>query len=1081
MRRSLLLLLPLLSLSALAESPTVEEPVGPTHSVAFTVDEGTWMNLDVSPEGDRVVFDLLGHLYWMPIEGGPAEALTFGHSWNQHPRFSPDGSRIAFTSDRGGGDNIWVLDLDTGSLSQITDESFRLVAQPDWTADGWIYARKHFTGTRSLGTGEIWAWNPDSPGDGVQWTEKGHLEADVNEPHVGPAGQFLYTVERGPFHYDPDPYSGIYGVNRTDLRTGETKWLAGGFGGAIRPQVSPDGRLLGYLRRTPDGQRTSWVVRDLESGAERVVWDQLDRDQQETWAHFGTYPTWSWTPDGGAVFFAQAGLWQVDLDGTAHRIPFQADVERELVSAVRQPHDPAPETFTANVIRWPRADADGDWVFQAVGRVYTQAPGGAPVQLSSDDVLAYAPAWSGESVVYVTWQDDAAGSLVLHTPGQDAQTLLDGDLFMSPSVSADGSRVVFLQGDGRVNRGDKADWWMRVRWMDLASGQVFDAGHVGRMGMGVQTPRPQFSPDGSRILFTDEDGDDTVLVSVDLQGHDRVVLAKGAQAAEIVPSPDGSWIAWKTQHQVYVAEWPATAGRAFDLDSPGAPSVRLSGFLGEWVSWSDDHTVTYAAGNDVYTVDLSTGLPTRVTSELEPTRKDPWPDNTHRFVGEHQQLQVQVTRDVHDQTLALVGGQVIPITGDTVIPQGVVVIRGEEIVSVGAVGQVDVPADATVIDTTGKTVFPGLIDVHAHMGYGWADVSPELVPAYAANLAYGVTTSHDPSANTHFVFSQRELREAGRIVGPRIFSTGFILYGAESDEKAVIESLDDAREHLRRIGAYGGISVKSYNQPRREQRQWVIQAAREEDMMVMPEGGSTLAHNLTMILDGHTGIEHALPVEQLADDVKQLWAAATDVFYTPTLLVGYGGVMGEHAFYQRYDVWTLPRLQKWTQPGRLEARGKRRPLMVPEEDWQHVKLAQTAAELSRESGVRVNMGAHGQLQGLGPHWEMWGLADGGWTPLEMLTTATLNSAAYLGMDEHLGSLEPGKLADVVIVNGDPLADHTATADVAWVIQGGVVYDPDTLAVEFPVAQDGPYVWWHESQLPGVPWAGDQGDGCLHQH
>jgi hypothetical protein len=363
------------------------------------------------------------------------------------------------------------------------------------------------------------------------------------------------------------------------------------------------------------------------------------------------------------------------------------------------------------------------------------------------------------------------------------------------------------------------------------------------------------------------------------------------------------------------------------------------------------------------------------------------------------------------------------------------------------------------------------------MGYGYADVSPETIPAYAANLAFGVTTTHDPSADTSFVFSQRELVEAGRIVGPRVFSTGFILYGAENDDKAPVESLDDAREHLRRIKAYGGFSVKSYNQPRRDQRRWILQAAREEGMLVMPEGGSTLAHNLTMIVDGHTGIEHAIPVEQLHGDVVQLWASNAGVHYTPTLLVGYGGLWGENTFYQREDVWTDTRLSRWTRPGVLEARGKRRPMYAPEEEWQHVRLASTAWRLA-QAGVSVNLGAHGQLQGLGPHWELWALAEGGFPAVDALRAATWNGARYLGLDGDLGSLEVGKLADLVVVEGDVTADIHRSRDVVWVMKGGVVYDPDTLATVWPTQGPPLATPWHSQRAGGpmVPWvAAGHGD------
>src|SRR4029077_18198409 len=152
-----------------------------------------------------------------------------------------------------------------------------------------------------------------------------------------------------------------------------------------------------------------------------------------------------------------------------------------------------------------------------------------------------------------------------------------------------------------------------------------------------------------------------------------------------------------------------------------------------------------------------------------------------------------------------------------------------------------------------------------------------------------------------------EIQRAGEILGPHIFSTGTILYGAKAPFKADIANLDDALFHLRRMKAIGAISVKSYNQPRRDQRQQVIAAARELGMLVVPEGGSLFEHNMTMVVDGHTGVEHSIPVARAYKDVRQLWSG-TRVGYTPTLIVGYGGIWGENYWYAKTPVWADSRL-----------------------------------------------------------------------------------------------------------------------------------------------------------------------------
>jgi imidazolonepropionase-like amidohydrolase len=345
------------------------------------------------------------------------------------------------------------------------------------------------------------------------------------------------------------------------------------------------------------------------------------------------------------------------------------------------------------------------------------------------------------------------------------------------------------------------------------------------------------------------------------------------------------------------------------------------------------------------------------------------------------------------------------------------------------------------VDAAGKTVVPGLVDAHWHGGMGEDEIVPQQSWVDFASLALGVTTIHDPSNDTSETFTHAEMQKAGLVVAPRVFSTGTILYGAKGWFTAKVDGLDDALTHLKRLRTAGAISVKSYNQPRRDQRQQVLEAARQTKMLVVPEGGSLYQHNMTMVVDGHTGVEHAVPLAILYDDVKQLWSQ-TAVGYTPTLVVAYGGLDGEHYFYARTDVWKHPILSKYVPRQVLESRAVRRET-APEEDFNVIRVAKTATELGR-AGVPVNIGAHGQREGLAAHWEMWMLVLGGATPMEALRAATINPARYLGLDADIGSLEAGKLADLVVIDGDPLSDIRQSDRVAQVMVNGRLYDAATM-------------------------------------
>ena len=108
----------------------------PTRTMTFTTQTGNWMSVDVSPDGQTIVFDLLGDLYTMPITGGRATPLTRGMAFDGQPRFSPDGKKVVFVSDRDGGWNLWTISLDKKDTVQITRGKANDYESPEWTPDG---------------------------------------------------------------------------------------------------------------------------------------------------------------------------------------------------------------------------------------------------------------------------------------------------------------------------------------------------------------------------------------------------------------------------------------------------------------------------------------------------------------------------------------------------------------------------------------------------------------------------------------------------------------------------------------------------------------------------------------------------------------------------------------------------------------------------------------------------------------------------------------------------------------------------------------------------------------------------------
>lgn len=1013
----------------------VEEPHGPHKTAKFTVNQGTWMNLDVSPDGKIIVFDLLGDIYSMPISGGKAKLLSGGLPYEVQPRFSPDGKQIMFTSDRGGGDNIWVMNTNGSDAKQITKEDFRLLNNAVWSPDGqYFVARKHFTSRRSLGAGEMWMYHI-SGGKGLKLTKRKNDQQDAGEPCFSPDGKYLYfsedMAEGGYFKYNKNPHEGIYIVRRYDLEKGEVKNVLAGPGGACRPQISPDGRYLAFVKRVR--LKSVLYIHDLQTGEEWPVFDRLVKDQQETWAVFGVYPNYNWTPDSkDIVIYGEGTFFRLNVESReAREIKWEAEVEQIIEDAVLFPQEVAPTKFTAKMIRQAETSPDGKTLaFNAAGHIYLKKmPKGRPERLTNSEELEYWPSFSpdGTRLVYTTWNDTSLSRVVVRDLKSGVEQVLTTKkgYYHFPRFSPDGKWIIYQRAGGTSQLG-------------YAFGKKTGLYRVGANGGEPEMilnegGRVFFSADGKSILFQSREGGQNALKSVDLDGKNKKTLFTTKYGKNFIPSPDNQWIAFNHLHNVYVAAFPQM-GQAVDLsaNSKSYPVFRVTRDAGSSLHWTNKgKSLSWLLGPEYFSRDLKDCF------TFVPGSPDSLPPvDTAGIV-----LGLELESDNPQGTTVITGGRIITMNGDEVIENGVIVIEGNRITQIGKAGEVPIPKKAFAVNAEGKTIIPGIVDVHAHLGNSWNGITPQQQWSYHASIAYGVTTTHDPSSNTEMVFSQSEMVKAGLMVGPRIYSTGTILYGAEGDFKAVINSIDDARSHLRRMKAVGAFSVKSYNQPRREQRQQVIQAARELEMMVYPEGGSFFFHNMSMILDGHTGVEHSIPVSPVYDDVVKMWGSSS-TGYTPTLIVGYGGIWGENYWYQKTEVWKNERLLKYYPRRILDARSMRR-IMIPDEDFGHIGNAKACKKIS-DGGTKVQLGAHGQLHGLGAHWELWMIAQGGFSNLEALRAATLWGAEYIGMDKDIGSLEKGKLADLVILEKNPLDDIQNSQFVSHTMINGRLYDAETM-------------------------------------
>ncbi len=1025
----------------------VNNPRGEWKSISIDTEETTWSSVDVSPDGKTIVFDMLGDIYTLPIDGGKATALTADIAWNFQPRFSPDGKQLAFISDRAGADNLWVMKADGSDPRAVTEEKENLVHNPSWSPGGdYILAKKGFMSTRSIAAGEIWVFHVGG-GGGMQITERPLKEKDqknMAEPAFSPDGRYIYysqdVTPGSRWEYGKDSTGRIFAIKRLDREEGETDTFVDGPGGAILPTPSPDGKLLAFVKRTP-ALTSAIYVKDLTSGLERPIYEKLDRDLQETNGSEGNTPAIAWTPDSGSIVFWAGGkirrVWIGTKESTV--IPARVSAEKKIHPALRFPVQVAPDEFDVKMIRWARMSPDGTMAaFEALGHIWVKdlASGRQRRLTDQNDHFESYPSFSrdGRSIAFVTWDDQDLGSVrIAAVEGGESRTLTEEPgHYLEPRFSPDGTVVVYRKfTGGYLLSGD----WSLEPGIYIVAAVGGESKRISRSGRNAH-----FGASDHRVFFSDEfEETQLVLKSVDLDGHDEQTHLKGEKVTEYSLSPDGLWVAFTESYDAWVAPFTLT-GKTVSVakDSKAIPVKRVSKRSGEFLHWSaDSRQLHWSNGSTLYTRELKDAF-----SFLEGA-----PEKLPEPVEEGLSLSWKEKADIPSGTIALTGARIVTMRGardgrQEIIENGVVLVKGNRIEAVGRVGQVSIPSGAVTMDVSGKTIVPGLIDVHAHGAQATEEIIPEQNWDEFSKLSFGVTTIHDPSNDTSEIFAAAELQKAGLIVAPRIFSTGTILYGAYFPGfTASVESLDDAKFHLQRLKDVGAISVKSYNQPRRDSRQEIIEAGQELGMMVVPEGGAKFQFNMSQVMDGHTGIEHALCIPHVYDDVIQFWSQ-TEVGYTPTFVVAYGGLEGEKYWYDRTDVWKNERLMRYVPRFVVEPASIRRP-RAPDEHYNHFNVARAAKSL-RDAGVSVHIGAHGQREGLAAHWEMWMMQQGGFTPWEALRAGTLDGAHYIGMDGDIGSIEKGKLADLIVIDGNPLEDIRRSEYVVYTMINGRLYETATM-------------------------------------
>ena len=1171
-------------------------PLEGARKAKFTATQGTWMSVDVSPDGRTIVFDLLGDLYTVPVSGGKATRITEGMAFDAQPRFSPDGESVVFISDRSGADNVWTMRLDFTDTTQITEGSTGQYLSPEWMPDGDHIVVSHASGLFGAAKLELYHVTRRSPMPLIG----GAFPLKTIGAAPTPDGRYVWYAGRfGDWQYNA--LFPQYQLFRYDRETGTSTLLTNRYGSGFRPAVSPDGRWLVYGTR--ENAETGLRLRELATGDERWLAYPVQRDDMESRATLDVLPGYSFTPDGRAVVVSYGGeIWRVPVDGgAAAKIPFEAPVQVDVGPEVKFAYRvDTTALVTARQIRTPVPSPDGRRVaFTAFDRIWVRSlADGEARRLSDGDAGEYHPVWSpdGAWIAYVTWDDSGGGHIMKAraTGGAPQRLTRVAALYYNLAWSPDGQRIVATRGAARDLKRAPDIFFGPLGgefvWVPAAGGDVALIAPTGSRDVAhFRTDQPDriyaYSPAEGLVSFR-WDGTDVKrhlqvrgpmppgigsphpsewrilprrVFPVPARELDADAAEGGPQppAADLVLiSPRGGRAVAQVGSHLYTVDIPEIGGPTptVSVASPRSAPVpvrQLTEIGGEFPAWSaDGRRVHWALGNALFTFDLSRieaiedsveretraavgqALRARATLDSLKTARQavdsitkagkPVPDSLRarvsKLVGDsvaaradsllrvadslrarahraraladsvragqdsvradtilyrpaETRVTVRLPRDAPRGSVVLRGGRVVTMKGDEVIDSADVVVTDNRIVAVGKTGAVTVPDGARVIDVSGKTLLPGFVDTHYHAQWLVPEIHTEQAWQYLTNLAYGVTTTRDPQSGSTDILSYQDRVETGGMVGPRIYSTGPGVFWSDN-----VRSADHAREVLRRYSQYYDTkTLKMYMAGNRQQRQWIIQAARELKLMPTTEGGLDFRLDLTHAIDGYSGVEHALPIAPIYQDVVEVFKASQTT-NSPTLLVSYGGPFGENYFYTRENVHDDPKLRRFAPHASVDARSRRRgpgaggsPGQAGwflEEEYVFPRHAAFIKKLLEDT-ARAAVGSHGQLQGLGYHWELRAMASGGLSSHAVLRAATIYGAEAIGLATDIGTLEAGKLADILVLDQDPLADIRNTLSLRYVMRNGRLYDAGTLDEVWPRPRPLPAPYWRGLDPEGV--------------
>lgn len=1005
-----------------------------TKQISFTTTEGTWMALDVSPDGQNIVFELLGDIYTLPIKGGTPTLIASGNAFQSQARYSPDGSEIVFISDESGSDNVWIMKKNGDEPRQLSNHNQELFISPEWSRDGQnifvTLVSQGFSRVGSLHRFEVESGEEELLVENNSGASSMLVSAPAPGPYTGavhPNGRDIYYSAVTPRAYGArqGATSEIWYYNQ---QTATSQKAVLEKGNAMKPQFSKDGSWMAY--GAMQAGKTGLRLRNLQSGQEKWLIFPFIHNELEARATRDVLPNYAFMPDGKAIVAAYGGkIHLVDLhSGKDSIIPFSAEVNLTVPAPLKFQHRITDEPLQIRFVQQPALSSEGTLAFSALGKIYIKKEGNAPRMISNKADWAFYPTWApdGSFFVFCTWNEEG-GHMWKYDMGTQQSIRLTAQtaFYATPAIRRDGKKLVALRTPSGIKRSNN--------YIPLPNEAEFIEIDLNNQQLEVLGPtdgflHPQYAEDGEGILATSAFRG---VMYQKLGGQQKIVAKSAIPAKEMKLSSGGAELLFLTQagtlHRVKLSRdtsWmdrrvpqefnPLTEGDLLTVERPEDYAWSASGAIPLWTTGRVIHQMLDGKDN---TTDIN----------------------------------IELIKAAPEGQLLLRGATLISMKDDEIIPQSDILIRNNRIVRTGAMGSFPAPQGVEIIDLSGQYIMPGIVDVHAHLAMPPGVLSP-ISPSMYANLAYGTTTVRDPQTSPS-VFIYADLVAAGLVDGPRIFSTGpglFLWDRLDSYEK--MKSRLEIYKHR-----YQTNYIKSYLIGNRQQRHWMVKACRELELMPTAEGGADAKQDMTHALDGFSGNEHSLPNEKIYEDVVQLFAQS-EINYTPTLLVTFGGPLPIYQFLAKEKPFENEKLRYFFPTDQLYNGSATRLLYFREEDY-HFKEVSRGVNKIFKAGGHIAVGGHGEMQGLQNHWEMWLLAEGGMDHHDVLRAATINGAKTLGLDKDIGSVESGKLADLIVMENNPLENIRNTTSIKYVMKNGVLYEGRTLNIVHPVQKSIPKGWW----------------------